>query len=464
VASCNANGSSRLTNTLARSLAWTLALILPMLTTACSKPHHSEANSEESLLAQLVFPDDQLPRGCTISPITKDVERWKKVGNPGVTADPDIIGTICREGGFSKDDISSVRCMLFAFYKEKSDLGITGWRLSSPDSAKMFYAKLSAKLGRDHDRVRSWIHDDYVLIVWREPGTSDACFEELEKRVEDVLGMRLRKGSEERLSESTPKNSPRADTLDKLLRMLHDHDSKVRDRARKGLVRLGGAAAPSLAALIRDTTENVNVRVDAQKALSEIGLPAISAILPLANERDQSIWNLIVFSLREMGPEATPRLIELLAEEYDHDRLRLIALVLPDKGPAAKRAIPSLLKATKNEDCGVRWTATSSLGLIAKGDKRVVSSLVDRLEDDNFNVRAAAATALSRVGPVARESLPALVRHLQDKSSDVRIGSLLAIDALGATNEALVEIRRLLHDESRVVRQFAEDTLKRNHL
>ena len=66
---------------------------------------------------------------------------------------------------------------------------------------------------------------------------------------------------------------------------------------------------------------------------------------------------------------------------------------LGDLGPAAKTALPDLIKAVKGNDAAIRGAAITSLGKIRSDPDTVIPLLIPYLDDDNFDVAAANALA-----------------------------------------------------------------------
>ncbi len=113
-----------------------------------------------------------------------------------------------------------------------------------------------------------------------------------------------------------------------------------------------------------------------------------------------------------MGADASnavPALIEL----YDRDLSILgqstIARALGNIGPAAKQAVPSLLKRGTNPNRSVRASAIYALGQIHCDPEQVVPLLTKSLADTNAWIRWKAALGLKAFGADAKPAVPALV-------------------------------------------------------
>lgn len=103
------------------------------------------------------------------------------------------------------------------------------------------------------------------------------------------------------------------------------------------------------------------------------------------------------------------------------------AASLGHKGTEAKEAVPELAKQLKDDNLRVRLSAVTALGEIGSAD--AITPLIGALSDRETTVRRQAARALGKIGPAGKAALPAL-----DKTR---------------------------HDEARIVREAADDAIKK---
>jgi HEAT repeat protein len=92
--------------------------------------------------------------------------------------------------------------------------------------------------------------------------------------------------------------------------------------------------------------------------------------------------------------------------------------------------VPSLIKALKDKDPAVRYTAAEALGRYGPEAKDAVPALTETLKDSDKNVRIGAAYALANIGPDARTAIPALEEALKDEDNRVRKGAAYALKEL----------------------------------
>jgi HEAT repeat protein len=125
----------------------------------------------------------------------------------------------------------------------------------------------------------------------------------------------------------------------------------------------------------------------------------------------------------------------------------LAAEVLGLMGPAAKAAIPALVKSVKTEDEDetgiVRSSAAEALGRIGAGTTEVVPTLMAALKDRRL--RWAAAEALGRLGATAKVAVPALVKLMED--SNGRVQAALALWRIQQRPEAIAALVAALKED-----------------
>lgn len=185
-------------------------------------------------------------------------------------------------------------------------------------------------------------------------------------------------------------------------------------------------------------------------------------------------------AIRQMGPNALPRLIEMIRCRDSRLRLKLVWLaskqtlidfrfrppanrvqfqgILGIKvlGPAAREAIPDLIPLLKSNDPSVRAVAADALGLMAADAGSAVPALLLTLEDQVDFVRHSAYAALGAFTGQAKEIVPVLEPHLQDPAPEIRSAALAALLSLSTNKvERLPQIIVQLRDESPDVRARA---------
>jgi HEAT repeat protein/lysophospholipase L1-like esterase len=117
------------------------------------------------------------------------------------------------------------------------------------------------------------------------------------------------------------------------------------------------------------------------------------------------------------------------------------ARALGNLGPAAREAVPELMKLLERGTPRVRAATARALGNMGPAAELAVHELMRRLDDAAPPVRAAAAWALGEIGPAAKAALLPLVNRLRDEDESVR---LRAGESLGQVRPDTEEARQAL--------------------
>ncbi len=134
-------------------------------------------------------------------------------------------------------------------------------------------------------------------------------------------------------------------------------------------------------------------------------------------------------------------------------------------GPAAKAAVPELMKTLRDGTDGpkqrlsnsIRRCAARTLGEIGPAAKAAVAALVKGLQDPNGYVRVASAVALWRIEKHPR-AVPALIAEVDNKTWGIRHDAVVALgDVAGSENSAAAVpvLMKSLADEHHGVRGAA---------
>lgn len=209
----------------------------------------------------------------------------------------------------------------------------------------------------------------------------------------------------------------------------------------------------------------------------KIGAPAIGPLTIALGNEDRHIREGAMKALDRIGALT----IELKVKRYIADLKDNVAEkyvrhnavdALGNIGPAAKDAVPYLIKMLKDED--TRHVAVGTLGRIGPAAKDAVSFLVQTLDDksrhnreaamnalDNIGVltielkvkryvadlkdnaaewyvRRNAASALGNIGPAAKDIVPILIETLKDKNEDVCRDTVIALWKIDPTAKDVV--------------------------
>jgi HEAT repeat protein len=223
------------------------------------------------------------------------------------------------------------------------------------------------------------------------------------------------------------------ESVDALVADLEDADAAVRRAAATALATRGEAAreaVPALQEALRD--ENFAVRVLAGVALTKLGEAggevSISpedapALVDSLGDRDANVSGSAREGLHKLGAKAIPALVAQLAGADGRVR-RAVLSMLAELGSNAASAAPDLARLLDDEtDPGIRLAAIDVLGRSNLGPaaRDAVPALVKMAEKGDAIDQMNAIMALGKIGPDAAEAVAALTT-LRD-SADVVISS-----------------------------------------
>ncbi|MGA2059913.1 MAG: HEAT repeat domain-containing protein [Thermoguttaceae bacterium] len=161
------------------------------------------------------------------------------------------------------------------------------------------------------------------------------------------------------------------------------------------------------------------VRVAAARALTALP-PAPEITLPILEkalkDADTTTIQHALDALASLGPQAVPRLVEILKQ---HKELRIqVAYTLGQIGPGAAAATEALAGLVADEDFNVSTEAVLALGKIGPAATSAVPALMAALQKEHCPNAHAIIYALGRIGPKAAAAQPLLLSAMngEDKS------------------------------------------------
>jgi HEAT repeat protein len=164
-------------------------------------------------------------------------------------------------------------------------------------------------------------------------------------------------------------------------------------------------------------------------------------------------------ALVEAGPAAkpaVPTIIKILQREWPEVRTDLL-WVLIELGPAAEDSVPILIKVSESTNFHARYLSCRALGKMGEAAKPAVPILIKLLRDDVTSVRRRAAEALGRLGDkVAPEAVEPLMIAMDDWLHPVREEAVLALGNFGAlAKPALPKLKKAAASKKSSVRPEA---------
>lgn len=181
-------------------------------------------------------------------------------------------------------------------------------------------------------------------------------------------------------------------------------------KADEALRRIGTNAVPTLLRMIR-------AKSPAKPMLDLLDLARKQSVIPIRYRHAFLLNNEAEFAFRTLGTNAAGAvsdLIEIYEGNVSPYSQMSAALALGDIGPAAKAAIPILLKNFTHTNDDVRFYAVSAIYHIGGDADVVVPALRSVLKDTRIHVRWNAIVALSNFGRRASSAIPDLLQALED--------------------------------------------------
>ena len=243
-----------------------------------------------------------------------------------------------------------------------------------------------------------------------------------------------------------------------LLKLLNDSttDYHLRVEAAKALAQLGAkdAAVPALLKLLNNDNIPWTARFMAAKALAQLGAKdvMVSSLLKVLNDTT-NIMDFRLEALMLLGESgakdaAVPPLLKLLNDSTAANDLRVEAAKALAQLGAKDAAVPALLKLLNDKNTGdaLRIEATNALAQLGAEDV-TVPSLLRVLNDhtNNYELCAAATKALVLLG-----AKDALLRVLNDAATNsrLRVEAAIALVQSGAKDAAVPPLLQILNDET----------------
>ena len=217
-----------------------------------------------------------------------------------------------------------------------------------------------------------------------------------------------------------------------------DADPGVRAQAVFALARLGAKDEASITAIVaRVTDPDASVRratMAALRALRDQRDKVRPLIVKVLEDSDPSVVMPALHTLAEGGAEVVPALTDAL----DQKEARYWAcLVLAEIGPAAKAAVPGLVKALADERPEVRIQALVALAEIGPEAKTASPAVAKALDDSFMSVKYAAAFALGRIGDKAQAA--AIEKAAASEDHFLQLVAIWAAAKVDPQNQAKVQ-------------------------
>lgn len=255
---------------------------------------------------------------------------------------------------------------------------------------------------------------------------------------------------------------PRIDDLPAIEKLLHDRSPEVRTLAARELGLMGdyGATCNEAVAALRPSLADgeATVRMEAARSLWRLTHEPTTLLPVLEGAADPEQYDAIrgvSETLQEIGKPAVPTLIRLLRSESERVRW-WAAEGLGGIAPDAADALPSLVVALSDADPDVPDAASRAIGRFGPAAAPAVLDLT-KVTNDGRLTASQLAVAVVNIGPKAKETMPLLIAGLATGDESARSRIVGAICAVGAEDEATVDVVLGVINNGRVRRAWAID-------
>lgn len=263
-----------------------------------------------------------------------------------------------------------------------------------------------------------------------------------------------------------------------LAKALKDRNAEVRVAARRALEEVGNARRK----LARRANSVPKIPADAGMSrarnpgalLASRSVGHKTGVAETVSSKNALRATLVVLQDKPRGEKMDDPLLDLMKTDLpallagvgDPDvRVRLATIgVVEMLDEDAALAVPALVKALKDPDRFVRWSAARVLGKASPVEAdRTVPNLARLLNDPDYDLRLATINTLEHYGPAAKDALPALTRTIATGDVEIRRAAIKAVESMGSrvAHPAVPALIAALDDPDVRIRRAAAETLGR---
>ncbi|MGH7173798.1 MAG: HEAT repeat domain-containing protein [Gemmataceae bacterium] len=189
---------------------------------------------------------------------------------------------------------------------------------------------------------------------------------------------------------------------------------------------------------------------------------ALDAVIRALEDKDKSVSDKAVCALTYFGPEiskALPATARMMKDKDREKRGRAIGVlhsIANKNGRKVQDAAPILVRAARDKDFSVRYTAVLALGMVRPPAKVAVPCLLEALKDSNTSLQVAAKQALWFIDPHRQEQfrLTSPLGRIKDPQKQAQAALKLLLKTSDFNNELFWLPGQLRHTLSPTARKW----------
>jgi HEAT repeat protein len=179
----------------------------------------------------------------------------------------------------------------------------------------------------------------------------------------------------------------------------------------------------------------------AKTAIHRMGTSVLPVLLRMASARDLA-WKA---RAREIVVKRTPQklaamVLEMWPAAYPFQERQSAADGFKLLGPAAKSAVPDLVRLLNLSDKAVAANAAKCLGGIGPDARQAVPDLIKAVKDPDPHVREDAVFALGELGPSAEPAVDVLIEAANEPYQGVSFFALQSLGSIGAKPQVVIPL------------------------
>jgi HEAT repeat protein len=179
----------------------------------------------------------------------------------------------------------------------------------------------------------------------------------------------------------------------------------------------------------------------AKTAIHRMGTSVLPVLLRMASGRDLA-WKTRAreIAFKRLPQKLAAKVLAMWPSNYSFQDRQSAADGFKLLGPAAKSAVPDLVRLLNVSDKSVAANAAKCLGGIGPDARQAVLALIKAVKDPDPHVRENAVFALGELGPSAELAVDVLIEAVDDPHPVVSFYALQSLGSIGAKPQVVIHL------------------------